>query len=109
MASMALNTPASFSSFGELLRHLRLRAQVTQRDLAARVGYNHAHLSRLENNQRIPDAATIRALFVPALELEDQPEWAARLVELAAQSKDSSQLGTETVTVAAPTRAASQL
>ena len=83
---MALNTPSSFTSFGELLKHLRLRAQITQRDLAARVGYNHAHLSRLENNQRVPDAATIRALFIPALDLENEPEWAARLLELAAPS-----------------------
>jgi len=81
---MAMISPSSFTTFGELLKHLRLRARLTQRELALRVGYNHAHLSRLEHNQRIPDAATIKALFVPALDLDDELEWAARLLELAA-------------------------
>ncbi|MGE5073572.1 MAG: ATP-binding protein [Anaerolineae bacterium] len=91
--SMEVNAPASFTSFGELLKHLRLRIQITQRDLAARVGYNHAHLSRLENNQRVPDAAAIKALFIPALELEDQPEWAARLLELASLASPGKERG----------------
>src|SRR5574337_1030068 len=80
-------TPASFTTFGDLLKHLRLRAQLTQRELALAVGYNHAHLSRLENNQRLPDAATLKALFIPALGLEDEPEWAMRLLELAAEGR----------------------
>jgi transcriptional regulator with XRE-family HTH domain len=79
--------PASFTTFGDLLKHLRLRAQLTQRELALAVGYNHAHLSRLESNQRVPEAATLKALFFPALGLEDQPEWASRLLALAAQAR----------------------
>jgi predicted ATPase/transcriptional regulator with XRE-family HTH domain len=75
-------SPESFSSFGDLLKHLRLRAGLTQRELAVAIGYNFAHLSRLEHNQRIPDASTIKALFIPALGLGDEPAWAARLLQL---------------------------
>src|SRR5947209_2007105 len=85
--TVAVATPQFFVSFGDLLKHLRLRCQLTQRELAIALGYNHAHLSRLEHNQRLPDVATVLALFVPALCLEDSPEWAARLVELAAAGR----------------------
>ena len=83
-------TPASFTTFGELLKHLRLRTQLTQRELALAVGYHYAHLSRLENNQRVPDAATIKAVFIPALGLEEEPKWSARLLELAALARGES-------------------
>ncbi len=82
-----ISTPEYFQSFGDLLKHLRLRSQLTQRELAIALGYNHAHLSRLEHNQRLPDVATVLALFVPALSLEDEPEWATRLVALAAAGR----------------------
>src|SRR5260370_668883 len=82
-----VSSPEFFLSFGDLLKHLRLRSQLTQRELAITLGYNHAHLSRLEHNQRLPDAATVLALFVPALSLEDEPAWAARLVALAAAGR----------------------
>ncbi len=82
-----LSSPEYFLSFGDLLKHLRLRRQLTQRELAIALGYNHAHLSRLEHNQRLPDVATVLALFVPALGLEDEPAWAARLVALAAAGR----------------------
>src|SRR5438067_10974081 len=80
-------SPEFFFSFGDLLKHLRLRSQLTQRDLAITLGYNHAHLSRLEHNQRLPDVATVLALFVPALGLEDEPAWAVRLLTLAAAGR----------------------
>src|SRR5579859_3402096 len=83
----SLSSPEYFVTFGDLLKHLRLRCQLTQRELAIALGYNHAHLSRLEHNQRLPDVATVLALFVPALCLDDQPVWAARLVELAAEGR----------------------
>ncbi len=86
-AHASVSGPASFITFGDLLKHLRLRAGLTQRELALAVGYNHAHLSRLEHNQRLPDTATLRALFIPALGLEREPEWAARLIELAAEGR----------------------
>jgi predicted ATPase/Tfp pilus assembly protein PilF len=79
-----VNSPASFKTFGDLLKHLRRRAQLSQRELALAVGYHYAHISRLEHNQRLPDAATIKALFVPALRLENEPAWVARLLALAA-------------------------
>jgi predicted ATPase/DNA-binding XRE family transcriptional regulator len=75
---------SSYSTFGDLLKYLRRRAQLTQRELAIAVGYTESHISRLETNQRLPDLATVAALFVPALGLEEEPEMAARLLQLAA-------------------------
>ena len=77
-------TPQSFTTFGELLRYLRERAELSQRELALQVGYHYSYMSRIEKNERIPDAAVLKAQFIPALGLEDQPEWATRLLELAA-------------------------
>jgi ATP/maltotriose-dependent transcriptional regulator MalT len=76
-------TPAAFARFGDLLRFLRRRAQLTQRELSIAVGYNFAQICRLEQGQRLPDPAIVAAVFVPALDLAHEPEWAARLVELA--------------------------
>jgi WD40 repeat protein/transcriptional regulator with XRE-family HTH domain len=73
-----------FTTFGDLLKYLRRRVGLTQRELSIAVGYSHAQISRLELNQRLPDLATITALFIPALDLEEEPQAAARLVELAA-------------------------
>lgn len=73
-----------FKNFGDLLKFLRRRAGLTQRELSLAVGYSHAQISRLELNQRVPDLATISARFIPALELENEPEIAERLLELAA-------------------------
>ncbi|MCC7358037.1 MAG: tetratricopeptide repeat protein [Anaerolineales bacterium] len=87
MPSATVAGPESFQRFGALLKHLRLRAGLTQRELALAVGYHYAHLSRLEHDQRLPDTATLLALFVPALGLESEPEWALRLVTLAAAGR----------------------
>jgi len=73
-----------FTTFGDLLKYLRRRAGLTQRELSIAVGYSDAQISRLEQNQRLPDLATIAARFVPALELGQEPKVAARLMELAA-------------------------
>ena len=75
---------SSFSTFGDLLKYLRKRAQLTQRELAIAVGYSEGQISRLEKNQRPPDLTTVAALFVPALGLEEESETVARLVHLAA-------------------------
>ncbi len=72
--------------FGSFLKYLRLCAGLGQRDLGIAVGYGEAQISRLENNHRLPDLEMVRARFIPALELEDQPELAKRLVELARQA-----------------------
>lgn len=73
-----------FTTFGDLLKYLRRCAGYTQLELSIAVGYSDTQISRLEQNERLPDLATITARFIPALHLEDQPEVAARLLELAA-------------------------
>ena len=75
-------SPASFQTFGELLRYLRKRAELSQRELALHVGYHYSYMSRIENNEHIPDPATLMARFVPALRLEKDPAWTGRLLEL---------------------------
>src|SRR5215216_4435069 len=92
MQGLIAVSPQSFTNFGELLRFLRERAELSQKRLALEVGYHYSYMSRIEKNQRIPDPTTLMARFVPALYLEGEPEWTARLLELAggAQSKSAS-------------------
>jgi len=87
LSRTAAVTPDQFATFGELLKYLRRRAGLTQRELSIAVGYSDTQISRLEQNQRVPNAATLTALFVPALHIEQEPEWAARLLELAAEAR----------------------
>lgn len=75
--------PPSIASFGELLKYLRRRARLTQRQLAIEVGYSEVHISRLEGGYRPPDEQLLLALFVPALDLQQAPELVSRLLELA--------------------------
>ena len=77
----------SFVTFGDLLKYLRRRARLTQRELAIAVKYSEAQISRLEQNQRPPDLAAVTALFIPALFVEDEPEIVSRLMELAAHAR----------------------
>ncbi|WP_263168245.1 helix-turn-helix domain-containing protein [Streptomyces sp. SCSIO ZS0520] len=44
--------PAGWAEFGELLRHHRRRAGLTQSQLGARVGYHHSLISKWESGQR---------------------------------------------------------
>jgi non-specific serine/threonine protein kinase len=74
---------ADFHTFGDLLKYLRKRAQLTQRELSIAVGYSESQISRLEANLRLPDQASLLALFVPALSLHEEPQTIQRLVELA--------------------------
>jgi DNA-binding XRE family transcriptional regulator len=90
MSPQSAITPESFPTFGALLRYLRRRAYLTQGDLAIAVGYSLSQISRLEQNQRLPDSTTLAARFIPALELEHEPEFAARLIALAAQARGDS-------------------
>ncbi len=83
MPRSAAVTPDQFITFGELLKFLRRRAGLTQRELSIAVGYSDSQISRLEQNQRPPDAASLTARFVPALSLEAERDWVARLLELA--------------------------
>jgi predicted ATPase/DNA-binding XRE family transcriptional regulator len=80
---------SSFATFGELLRYLRRRARLQQRDLAIAVGYSEGQICRLEQNQRLPDLPTLAARFVPALDLENEPALAARLLDLAAAARNA--------------------
>jgi predicted ATPase/DNA-binding XRE family transcriptional regulator len=80
-------SPEKFSTFGDLLKYLRKREELTQRELALLVGYSDTQISRLEQNQRVPDAGTLQALFVPALHLQHEPKWVERMLELARQAR----------------------
>ena len=80
-------TPEKFTTFGELLRFLRRKADLTQRELAIAVGYSESQISRLEQNERAPEEATLAARFVPALYIDDEPQWVARLLELGASTR----------------------
>jgi WD40 repeat protein/transcriptional regulator with XRE-family HTH domain len=77
----------SFETFGDLLKYLRRREHLTQLELSIVVGYSEAQIGRLEKNQRRPDLTSLRALFIPALHLEDEPELIARFLELAQSSR----------------------
>jgi WD40 repeat protein/transcriptional regulator with XRE-family HTH domain len=77
----------TFNTFGELLKYLRRREHLTQLELSIAVGYSEAQISRLEKNQRLPDLTALRALFIPALHLEDEPQLAARFLELALSAR----------------------
>jgi len=76
----------SFTTFGDLLKYLRRRAQLTQREFAIEVGYSEQQISYLEKNHRLPDTATVAALFIPALGLDDEPALARRLLQLAEEA-----------------------
>jgi WD40 repeat protein/transcriptional regulator with XRE-family HTH domain len=75
--------PESFQTFGDLLKYLRRREHLTQLEMSIAVGYSEAQIGRLEKNQRRPDITALKALFIPALHLEDNPELTTRLLELA--------------------------
>ena len=81
------NSPYVFSTFGDLLKYLRRRAHLTQLELSITVGYSEAQISRLEKNLRLPDLTALRALFIPALHLEDEPQLAKRFLELAQSAR----------------------
>lgn len=70
-------------TFGDLLKFLRRRARISQRELSIALGYSESHLSRLESNQRRPDRSSLLALFVPALGIEDEKEIIQLLLTLA--------------------------
>lgn len=83
MDRVAVISPHKFTSFGELLRYLRERVELSQKELALQVGYHYSYMCRLEKNQRVPDTNTLMTRFVPALLLDQEPQWTARLLELA--------------------------
>src|SRR5512143_4142546 len=86
MAAQSLS-PESFQTFGDLLKYLRRRERLTQLELSITVGYSEAQISRLEQNQRLPDLAALKALFIPALHLENEPELTTRFLQLAQSAR----------------------
>ena len=86
----------------QVLKYLRRRAGLTQRELSIAVGYSELQISRLEQNQRLPDAASVRAGFVPALRMEAEPAWTVRLLELGGVARAATQRGAEAAQAARP-------
>ncbi len=77
---------SAHTSLGDLLKYLRRRARLSQRELSIAVGYSESHLSRIENNERPIDRASLLALFVPALQIENELETISRLLALGEQA-----------------------
>jgi len=102
MSSVGPPPPDTFERFGELLRYLRRRARLTQRDLSIAVGYSESQISRMEQGHRPPDAATLRARFLPALGLDGEPGLAERLLNLAAAARVAPQVEAAPLPVPAP-------
>ncbi|CAG0927894.1 Putative HTH-type transcriptional regulator [Thermoflexales bacterium] len=94
--SAAHDLAEAFTTFGPLLRYLRKRAQLTQRDLGIAVGYSVSQISLLEHGQRLPDLTTLAALFIPALNLQDESHLTARLLELAAAARQADEATVQT-------------
>lgn len=90
--------PLSFETFGDMLKYLRRRVRLTQNQLAGAVGYTREHLARIETNARPPDLTVIKALFVPALELKNEPELTAQFIALAQTAHQPSALITHKLT-----------
>jgi transcriptional regulator with XRE-family HTH domain len=86
----------NIEDFGSLLKYLRRRARLTQKELSIAVGYSESQISRLETNERAPDKSAIAALFIPALGLEHEPEVIERLLSL---TKTQPQLSEKTITL----------
>ncbi len=73
--------------FGGFLRQMRRRAGLTQGELATAVNLSIAQVSRLEQDERLPDVKAVAQQFVPALGLSEEPRLANRLMELAAAAR----------------------
>lgn len=69
--------------FSALLKYLRKRAGMTQRDLAAALSYSDSLISSLEHARRLPDLHAVMTRFIPALGLQDDPTAARLLIEQA--------------------------
>jgi len=76
-------SPATFDSFGELLKYLRRRAQLTQKELGIAVGYSDAQIARLENGMRQPDLVAVKTVFAEALDIQSEPDLVQLLIRLA--------------------------
>lgn len=61
---------------GEVLRAVRLRARLSQEELAARLFINQSDVSKIENNRKIPDAIT----FIRWFKAAEAPEICAAML-----------------------------
>jgi predicted ATPase/transcriptional regulator with XRE-family HTH domain len=87
--------PASLplpGTFGDALRFLRKRAQLTQDELGRSVGYSREQIARLENGSRLPDLAVVAALFIPALFLEREAPLVEQFLNLAGKTRTVQQI-----------------
>ncbi len=75
-------------TFGEMLRFLRHRSQLTQAELGIALGYSAAMVTRLENGERMPDVALVKLLYPEALGIAHDPVLVAQLIELAAIARE---------------------
>ncbi len=87
MLSTDFSLTPQFNTFGDLLRYLRSEVQLTQKQLADRLNYAPTYISRLENNNRIPNVIFVRTKFINALELTHEPRVAAYLIDLAVKAQ----------------------
>jgi len=85
------STFATHATFGDLLRHLRRQAYMTQRDLALATGYSVGQICRFEQNQHIPDLPTLTARFLPALVQANDTAMTERLLALADAARAAQQ------------------
>ena len=76
------------TSFGQMLRHLRKRAGMTQGDLAAAAGYSVSYISALEKNHRKPDPRLVAERFAPHFANPGDAQLVNRLLQLAAGQAD---------------------
>jgi predicted transcriptional regulator len=83
MGSIPSEILEKLTTFGELLRYLRRRAGLTQTELSIAVGYSDAQISRLEQNLRLPNLATVQARFIPVLHLKHETAAIDRFLHLA--------------------------
>jgi predicted ATPase len=88
MTESLSTSPPAFRTFGEMLRHLRRRARMTQRELGIAVGYSEAHIARLESNQRTPDPAVVSGQMIEALSVHPQSDEAGQLLALAEAARN---------------------
>jgi TolB-like protein/Tfp pilus assembly protein PilF/DNA-binding XRE family transcriptional regulator len=94
-ASIPPEILGKLTTFGELLRYLRRRAGLTQTQLSIAVGYSDAQISRLEQNLRLPNLATVQARFLPVLRLKNEHAARELLLQLAQQQRIDTDAGTE--------------
>ena len=50
------------SEFGQYIKHLRLRREMSQSEMARQSGVEHSYISRLESGEREPSRATVDAI-----------------------------------------------